>query len=145
MSSLLSSTEIGGFTGVLLDHFDTFQRNITVHKEPLKVVSTINSANSYAGYGESSNTTQFSYVPQSQTFSAMVIYANHQKGIASQVGSFPIGTIKIKVKEDAAKYINNGKTEKIDVDGKSFNAVTSDRVQNYLGLKFYIYHLEQTS
>lgn len=145
MSSLLTSGIVGELTGVLLDHFDTFQRNIVVHKEPLKVVSSINTNNSYAGYGESSNQVNFTYVPQSRTFSAMIIYGSQQSQIISPVGSFPMGTIKIKVKEDASKYINENKTEKIEVDGKSFNTITVDRIQSYLGLKFYIYNLAQTS
>jgi hypothetical protein len=145
MSSLISGSSASELTGVLGDHFDTFQRTIVVHKEPIKRVVQVNSSSSYAGYGETSNQTNFTYTPQNSSFPAIVIYGLKQTEIFSQVGSFPAGTIKIKVKEDAANYINEGKTEKIEVDGKSFNAVTADKMQNYLGLKFYIYYLERTS
>ncbi len=145
MASLLTNQSITSLTGVLADHFDTFARTITVHKEPLKVISSINSNNSYAGYGETSNQVNFSYVPQSQSFSAMVIYNNQQSSEVTQVGSFPEGVIKIKVKKDARDYILGSKVEKIDVDGKSFNTITEDKVQNYLGLEFYIFFLKQTS
>lgn len=145
MASLLSNQNISTLTGVLADHFDTFARTITVHREPLKVVSSINSNNSYAGYGESSNQVNFTYVPQSQSFSAMVIYNNQQGNETTQVGSFPEGVIKIKVKREARNYILGGKVEKIDVDGKSFNTATEDKIQNYLGLEFHIFYLKQTS
>jgi hypothetical protein len=145
MASLLTNQNITTLTGVLADHFDTFARTITIHKEPLKVVSSINSNDSYAGYGESSNRVNFTYVPQSQSFQAIVIYKNEQSNEVTQFGSFPEGVIKIKVKKDARDYILNGKTEKINVDGKSFNTVTEDKVQNYLGLEFYIFYLKQTS
>ena len=35
--------------------------------------------------------------------------------------------------------------EKIEFDGKAFNTVTSDAVQNFLGTIFYIFYLKQTS
>lgn len=145
MGSLISAEDAVGFTGILSDHFDTFQRSITIHKEPLKTVTTINSNNSYAGYGEASNQNNFTYTAQNQSFPAIIVYGASQTKVSSSVGSFPAGAIKIKVKQDAADYIGQGKTEKIVVDGKSFNAISSDGVQNYLGLTFFSYLLQQTS
>ncbi len=145
MANLLSSENVAAFTGVLGDHFDTFSRSITIHKEPKKILSSINSNNSYAGYGETSNQAVFTYVPQSQSFQAIISYKNEQASEVTQIGSFPLGMIKIKVQEAAADYIKNGKTEKIEVDGKSFNAVTEDKVQHYLGLQYYMFFLQQTS
>ena len=49
MANLLSDTDKGYFTGVLGDLFDTFQRCIVVHKEPVKTICNINSINTYAG------------------------------------------------------------------------------------------------
>lgn len=145
MASLLSSTAISSFTEVLASHFDTFQRNVVVHKEPIKVVNVINSPKTYAGYNDSSNPNNFTLIPQSQTFQAIVVYEDKQREVVSQVATFPVGLIKIKVKQDARDYIMNGKTEKIVVDGKSFNAVTEDKVQNYLGMVFYIFFLQATN
>ena len=70
---------------------------------------------------------------------------NKQTEISSQVGTYESGLIRIKVKEDASNYIKAGITERIDIDGKSFNTITDDKIQNYLGLKFYIFYLEATS
>ena len=55
MANLLSDTDKAYFTGVLGDLFDTFQRSITVHKEPVKTVTNINTSNTYAGYGDTPN------------------------------------------------------------------------------------------
>ena len=38
-----------------------------------------------------------------------------------------------------------GKVEKIEVDGQTFNKVTDDKVQDYLGTKFYIFYLKATT
>jgi hypothetical protein len=36
----------------------------------------------------------------------------------------------------------NGKTEKVDIDGKSFKLVTDDSLKNYFGTKYYVFFLE---
>ena len=144
MADLIPEEETSSFTKVLEDHFDTFKRTILVHKEPVRVVG--NTANKpYAGYGEDSEETNVTYVPQKKEFDAIIGYENKQTEISSQVGTYESGLIRIKVKEDAANYIKTGITERIDIDGKSFNTITDDKIQNYLGLKFYIFYLEATS
>ena len=54
------------------------------------------------------------------------------------------GMIKIKVEKDARDYIKDGKTERVIVDNSSFNIVSDDKLQNFLGLKYYVYFLEKT-
>ena len=144
MGKLIPDNEVSSFTKVLTDHFDTFKRAITVHKEPVRVVG--NTANQpYAGYGEDSEESNISYTPQKKSFEAIVTYENKQTEISSAVGTYDSGIVRIKVKEDAAAYIKDGITERIDIDGKAFNKITDDKIQNYLGLKFYIFYLEATS
>lgn len=144
MASLIPSEEQPLFAQTLNNHFDTFKRSITVHKEPVKVVNS--AANKpYAGYGEDSEEENVSYVPQKKEFDAIVSYANEQTEVSTQVGVYDRGTVRIKVKEEAATYINNGITERIDIDGKSFNKVTDSKIQDYLGAKFYIFYLQATS
>ena len=145
MAKLLSDNDKAVFTKVLSDHFDTFQREITVHKEPTKIINTINSNKTYAGYNDSSNVDNFIFKPNFQKFPAIVVYDNKQAEIASQVATYPAGIVKIKVGQIARDYIMSGKTERIDVDGNSFNAITEDKIQNYLGLVFYIFYLRATS
>ena len=42
MASLILSTEIAAYQQAVNDHFDTFKRQITIHKEPTKTISTSN-------------------------------------------------------------------------------------------------------
>ena len=42
MASLISTTEKNVLTGIFGDIFDTFQRSITIHKEPKKIIEEIN-------------------------------------------------------------------------------------------------------
>jgi hypothetical protein len=53
--------------------------------------------------------------------------------------------VRIKVEKEASDYIKEGKVEKIEIDGKTFNKITDDKVQNYLGTTFYIFYLQATT
>lgn len=144
MASLIPDEEVPLFAQTLKSHFDTFKRTIVIHKEPIKVLN--NAGNKpYAGYGADSEEENVAYVPQKKEFGAIISYANEQVEVSSQVGRYEKGTVRIKVEEDAADYIGTGITERIDIDGKSFNTITDSKVQNYLGTTFYIFYLEATS
>lgn len=144
MPSLISDIEKRDLGLVFKDIFDTFKRTITVHKEPVKAVG--NPGNMpYAGYGEDSEETNVTYIPQNKAFDAVISYNNHQTEINTQVGVYEAGQVKIKVEKEAADYIKTGKTERIEVDGKSFNKVTNDKVQDFLGIQYYVFYLEATS
>ena len=41
--------------------------------------------------------------------------------------------------------VKEGKVEKIEIDGKTFNKITDDKIQNYLGVTFYIFYLQATT
>ena len=144
MASLIPSNEISVFSESLKNHFDTIKRSITVDKEPVKVVGNVQNK-PYAGYGEDSEESNVTYVPQKQDFFAIVTYDNEQTEISSAVGTYEVGTGRIKVEKDASDYIKTGKTEYVEIDGKAFNKVTDDKVQSYLGTTFYIFYLQATS
>ena len=144
MASLLGSATIGEFTKVLEDHFDTFKRAITVHKDPIKSITNVQNR-ALHGYGESAEAENISYIPQNKSFDAIVTYENKQTESATQVGTLAAGTVRIKVKKEAADYIKKGKVEKIEIDGKAFNKITDDKVQNYLGTEFFIFYLQATT
>jgi hypothetical protein len=127
MASLITDADKLGFTGMLADHFDTFKQEIVIFKEAVKVLKNVTSNNNYAGYGESSNQEQYEYVAVSGVYNAAR------------------GTVRIKVEQDARDFILNGSsTEAIKIDGNTYNKVTDDSVQNYLGLKYYVFYLEKT-
>jgi len=144
MANLIPASEAASFKKVLEDHFDTFKRSITVHKSPVRSITNIQNS-PHAGYGEDSEEANVAFIPQNKNFEAVVVYEAKQGEVASQVGTYEIGLIKIKVKSDAANYIKEGKTEKIELDGKSFNKVTEDKIQNFLGSVYYIFYLQATT
>ena len=144
MASLISTTTKSEFAKVLEDHFDTFKRLITVHKEPIKSVTNVQT-NALHGYGDAAETSNINYITQKEDFYALVNYSSQQSENTTEIGTLEAGTVKIKVQKEAADYINSGKIEKIEVDGKTFNKVTDDKVQNYLGTSFYIFYLKATT
>ena len=77
----------------------------------------------------------------------IVIYQKEQtlKEFAEIRLSTNAGKVYVKVKQDAADYILNGKTESIEFDNQRFNVITSEGIQNYLGLVFYKFGLQSTT
>ena len=74
----------------------------------------------------------------------MISYKDDQKS-DSDVDTgieFSKGRVRIKVEQEARDYMVNGKTEKVDIDGKSFKLVTDDSLKNYFGTKYYVFFLE---
>jgi hypothetical protein len=145
MGELLSTTDKANFQASYLDIFETFKKEIVVHKEPIKKVDKTNSESTLPGYNESSNITNYTFIPVSQAFYALIRYnAKQETRVADEVGvQIPEGQVVIKVKQDARDYIMNGKTEKITFDGKSFNLITRDAVRDYFGMKIYVFSLEE--
>ena len=144
MASLIPESSKTDFKTALNDHFDTFKREIIVHREPIKSVTDIQN-NALHGYGDAAENGNISYITQKKSFFAIVNYNNQQLESSTEVGTLESGTVKIKVQKEAADYIKGGKVEKIEVDGQTFNKVTDDKVQDYLGTKFYIFYLKATT
>ena len=145
MPSLISTTEKNNLTGIFNDIFDTFKREIVIHKEPKRVVSSINTAAIF-GYGDPSSSVNYTYVPQSGVYEATIRYNLDQT--VDRLGEIPQyiseGGVFIKVQEPARNYINKGKTEKVTFDNKSFKVVSEDANKSFLNSKFYVYKLEAT-
>ena len=145
MPTLISDTEKNNLTGIFNDIFDTFKRQIVVHKEPKRVVSQVNTASLF-GYGDPARSINYTYVPVSGVFDATITY-NLDQG-QERLGDIPhdvaVGGVFIKVKETARDYINKGKTEKITFDNKSFKVASLDANRSFLNSKFFVYKLEST-
>jgi hypothetical protein len=148
MPSLIPDIEKVALTGALLDHFDTFKRqSIIIYKEPQKIINQI-FTDGYVGYGDNSFIENVTYVPVSGIYEGMFLNRNEQPlqtiyEIKSTVNTE--GRARIKVREEARDFIDNGKTERIEIDGVSFNLSSDKSVQDYLGLKFYYYYFQQTT
>ena len=145
MPSLIPQSDISGFTGALADHFDTFKRKIIIYKAPQRIVETGPFDSVLAGYDDSSSP-NVTYVPVSGVYSGLVVYEDEQdtRYVNMLSSSVNKGVIKIKVEKDARDFIKKGKTERIEVDEKSFNTISDDKIQNYIGLNYYIFYLEAT-
>lgn len=147
MASFLSAGDISSFQNDIDTHFDTFKRQITIHKEPIKNIVQ-NSTNQMLGYQEDSNVVDYSYTPRNETFYAIIKYNNIQENLSvdSELKlKFLNQFVEIKVKEDAKNYIEIDRTEKITFDSKTFNLVSSALVKNYLGLSYYTFYLKETT
>ena len=147
MASFLSAGDISSFQNDIDTHFDTFKRQITIHKEPIKNIVQ-NSTNQMLGYQEDSNVVDYSYTPRNETFYAIIKYNNIQENLSVDPElklKFLNQFVEIKVKEDAKNYIEIDRTEKITFDSKTFNLVSSALVKNYLGLNYYTFYLKETT
>ena len=150
MADLLNETDREFFRTTLNDLFDTFKRKIVVHKEPLKKI--VNPAlDVYAGYMDTSTPQNIEYIHQSKEIEAIVSYLDSASSQTSgleddlHVAIPRNASVRIKVKQDSRDYIAKGKTERIDIDGKSFNLVGKEAVKYNFGTKLYVYYLEQTT
>ncbi len=146
MGSLLTDADKLSFKNSIIDLFDTFSRSIVIHKEPKKQISQVNPTTpQLPGYGSDSSPTNVTYVAESKTFNAMVRYSNKQEVETDSFAGtkIPMGMVAIKVQEDAKAYINNGATEKVVLDGKSFKLASSDAVKDHFGYSLYVYIIEE--
>ena len=145
MPSLITDAEKANLTGVFGDIFDTFKREIVVHKEPTKVVSDVN-INQIFGYGGDSQKSNVSYIHNSSKFDATISYKISTAELSdyiSDVGAYSHGNIvRIKVQQEARDYIMSGKTEKIEFDNRYFNVVSKDIVSMFLDVKYYVFYLK---
>ena len=126
--------------------FDTFSREITVHKEPQKKIMSID-AHLLPGYDETSRPTNIEYVPRSKTFNAIIRYDKKQETESEAWAgiNIPQGQVGIKVKEEAKNYIENGKTIKVEIDEKGFKLISNSSVKDYFGMKMYVYYVEEVT
>jgi hypothetical protein len=145
MASLISAQEIADYHQAINDHFDTFKRNITIYKTPIKKIISSETNPQMIGYQDNSIEEQIEYISQSQTFEAIISYQDPLR--MDLVEQIQIKTnsplISIKVRKEARDYILNDKTEKITFDEKSFKIITNDIPKSYQGLFYYFFYLEE--
>lgn len=151
MSLLLNLDQINAATGKFNDFFDTFSigRNsyISVVKEPLQILNT-NNNNILFGYGaDNQNTSDISYVPQTGVFPAVILYGRNMNldKFTSLKFQVDLNTVLAKVKEDCKDYIINGKTERIYAEGIPYVPQITPLIQNFFGLRFYYFKLNEVT
>ena len=146
MGSLLTDADKASFKDSIVDLFDTFARDIVIHKEPQQKVSqVIPSKPVLPGYGHDSTPTNIEYITESKTYKAMIRYSGRQDFETDSFAGtkIPTGMVAIKVQEDAKDYINKGNTEKIVLDNKSFKIASTEAVKDHFGYKLYVFFIEE--
>jgi hypothetical protein len=147
MPSLISSKGIENIHRAVNNHFDTFKRNIVVHKTPMKKIISSVTNPQLIGYQENSIEGQIEYIPQNQTFEAIIAYKDpFNVDVIDQIKiktSSPV--VSIKVKKEARDYILSDKTEKITFDDKTFKLISNDIIKSYQGLLHYLFYLEEVN
>jgi len=145
--SFINSNTAAEFSNAYDEFFDYFSRSFVVHKEPIKVIQELENTPLY-GYGSSSDSVNYTYLPVTGIFNGRIYY-NHSRRDYEDVDTdlkfiFAKGDVTLRVKQDARNFIANGKTIKLEFDGKAWNIITEDIIKKYLNNSYYVYGLEQT-
>jgi len=143
--SFIDSGVAASFSAEFESFFDYFARPIVVHKEPIQVINQVQQTNLY-GYNSQSNDTNYTYIPVTGVFMARISYQKNQVEdlLADLRVNIPQGKTSIIVKEAAKDFISEGKTIKIEFDGKTYNSISTYAVRKYLNNTYYQYFLEET-
>lgn len=146
MPSLLTSADKNAFIADYINFFDTFKEEIIVWKTPKKVFADIDLPAIF-GYGDNSNSSNFTYVPVSGVYSGIVTYPTEQVegSIPDANEKLSAGEISIDVSGDASDFIKNGTTLVVQIGGEKFTIISEDRDRNFLGYRFYTYKLRRSS
>ena len=128
--------------------FETFSafHTLIVHKEPLKQFYN-SSIPTLAGYGtEIGGDEGYTSIPVSGMFPFVVVgksakdrtYTDFRAEVNKNV-------LRVKVTEEARNFINSGNNLFFEIDGRAYNQLNTEETQNFLGLRFFIYSLSETS
>ena len=87
------------------------------------------------------------YAPVSQSFSAIINYKqdqplNYQEELKVETEK---GEVRIKVELDCKNYIEKGKTETVEINGKMFNVISSEGTRFFVGQTYYVFYLGATT
>ena len=145
MASLITSEEKAILTGTFQDVFDTFKREILIYKEPKETISDISESLIF-GYDEFSNSTNYTYQPVSGSFHGTVRYNDLQEEDFQPTMNMDIskGVVRIKVQKEAKDFIEEGKTNRIEFDDKTFDIISDVAVKRFLDSEFFVYYLQAT-
>ena len=153
MASFLSATEQAGIRNVFSGSFDTWSRNITIYKEPIKtpVAPFPITNNNLFGFGEEQQETTYTYTDVTGVYPAIIKYGDIGGNLSAGAPVMPepnaitlASTVLIKVRPDARHFINNGPTSKIIVDGREYVLDSDERLQTFCGSEYYVFSIKKT-
>jgi hypothetical protein len=146
MASLLTDAQRVSFGSNFNDLFDTLSRDIVIYKEPIKNITSVNQTPIF-GYPGDQLPESVTYTPVYATYKARIFYGNPEEdliGLGSEIKN-PKAVARIRVKSETKDYIENGRTEKITFDGKSWNVQYGFVVKRYVDESYYEYMMKETT
>jgi hypothetical protein len=148
---LPSTNFVNVATGSIMEQFNYLARPIVIYKQSTETIIS-NPTNVLYGYNPLNQTTnsEITLSSVSQTFSGLVLYPLKSRGNSSANFDNKLmledNKTYLKVKRDCADYLNNGMiTEKLEVDGMTWNTEGNAQIGTYLGLQFYYYQIKATT
>jgi hypothetical protein len=144
MASLITDAQRLSFGSSYNDLFDTLSRDIVVYKEPIKNITSVNETPVF-GYPTDQLPDSVTYTPVSGVYKARIFYGSPDEDIVSLNSQIknPNTTARIRVRLDAKDYIENGKTERITFDNKSWNVQYGFVVKRYIDESYYEYMMKE--
>lgn len=142
--SLLSSTEIAGFTGIYNQLFDTFKQEIVVIKEPIRSIVNVGSQDLWK-YGDTSNESNYTYIPVSGIYSGLVDIDLKPKEVflSDLEQKAQTETLSIQVLQDCRDFIENGvKVQSIFIKNHYYELISEDIHDPFLSMDVYQYRLK---
>lgn len=136
---------MAALTGSYGNFFDSFKKRIVIYKDPIKTAVNAASQPLY-GYDSVSNETNYVYTPVSGIFSGIISNSDsvgRDEGINDANVTVNPSTLQLKVEKDARDFITTNKTEKIEVEGRSFNVVGGDKRLSFLSKDYFIFNLQE--
>lgn len=151
MSLLPTATFATAATGEVLSQFNYFSRPVIIYKEAQETI--VNPPDNFLyGYDPATQTdnTQITLSGVSQTFSGLIIPPLKSRGNSTAIFDNKIflddNKTYLKLLSPAKNYIENGvKTEKLEVDGLTYNIEGTAQTAYYLGLQFFYYQIKTTT
>jgi len=142
MPSLISSSELAIITGSLGDVFDTRSRNIVVYKTSIKIPAAYDPSAVY-GFGEQQQSDAFTYQQVTGVYPAVIVYNKGTTILDNAEILSRISTLgaRIKVRRDCRDYLNNGLTEKVTFDDRTFY---TNGEESEINGQFWLFDLKAT-
>lgn len=145
MSNLIPQTERDIYRAAIDDIHDTMSRPITVWKRSAEKITNLNP--NYDAFSDQP-IQDVQYTPQSKNFNARIKYIDKQDkefafAIASEQNRIALTQefqlVRIKVKQDAADYIDD--CIKVTIDSNDFKVITSARPHGLFDIDYYTFYL----
>ena len=147
--SFISDTDKSGFKSSYKTFFDTFKKDITIHKRGKVNVVDVQLSQLF-GYNEPSNESNHTYEMDNQTFSGLVVYPKKGKNTSDHQllsdirATLPDNQIFIKVEGDCKTYLITGTIERIDIQGKFYKLISEESQVNNIIDDYFLFKLEET-